>query len=375
MSDVIVIGGGIAGCTTAYYLAADGVDVTLLEQYELNALASGSNAGSLHAQIQPEPFVKLGESWARDYSQAIPFYAESISLWCKAGPMLGTDLEVTVTGGLAVASSEAEMRVIEAKAGIERAAGLEMELLGASDLRDTAPYVADRMVGAAFCPIEGKADPLIAVPAFAAAAESLGARILQGREVSAIRRDNGGFQVETAEGEFEAPRLVNAAGVQAGRITAMVGAAIDIQAFPIQLSVTEPVAPLIRHLVYSASEMLTLKQTRCGTVLIGGGWPAGLDEQGRARVGRKSLLANIAVAVDVVPDLESMSIVRTWAAEVNGTRSWRPLIGELAGVPGFFMNYVPWMGFSGGPAGGRIIASLVQGREPPVEFDLSGFVP
>jgi glycine/D-amino acid oxidase-like deaminating enzyme len=213
------------------------------------------------------------------------------------------------------------------------------------------------------------------VPAFAAAAEALGARILQRHEVNAIRNGAGGFQVVTNEGEFAAPRLVNAAGIEAGRIAAMLGAASEIQAFPIQLSVTEPVAPLIQHLVYSVSELLTLKQTRQGTVLIGGGWPATLDEQGRARVRLDSLLANIGVAANVVPDLASMSIVRAWAAEVNGTRSWRPLIGELAGIPGFFMNYVPWMGFSGGPAGGRIVASLVQGRDPPVEFDVGHFEP
>ena len=83
MTDVIVIGGGIAGCTTAYYLARDGVDVMLLEQYELNTQASGSNAGSLHAQIQPEPFSTYGDSWTRRYVHALPFYKESIDLWCS----------------------------------------------------------------------------------------------------------------------------------------------------------------------------------------------------------------------------------------------------------------------------------------------------
>ena len=67
MSDVIVIGGGLTGCATAYYLAADGVSVTLVERSDLNTLASGSNAGSLHAQIPHDPFVNKGEGWARDF--------------------------------------------------------------------------------------------------------------------------------------------------------------------------------------------------------------------------------------------------------------------------------------------------------------------
>ena len=194
MADVIVIGGGIAGCTTAFYLAADGVDVTLLEQYELNTLASGVNAGSLHAQIQTEPFIKMGETWARQYSPVLRFYAESIALWQQAGSVLGVDLEVAQGGGLLIAANDNEMRLIEAKTKLERAAGLETELLTAKDLRNKAPYISERMLGAAFCPIEGKANPLLAAPAFAAAAETLGAKILQGCEVVAIDRDEAGYQ-------------------------------------------------------------------------------------------------------------------------------------------------------------------------------------
>jgi len=375
LTDIIVIGGGIAGCTTAFYLAADGVDVTLLEQYELNTLASGVNAGSLHAQIQTVPFVNLGESWARKYAPALPFYAESIALWQEAGSVLGADLDVAQSGGLLVAANDNEMRVIEAKMNVERTAGLETELLDLNDLRDMAPYISENMVGAAFYPVEGKANPLVAAPAFAAAAESLGAKILQGCEVADIRRGNAGYQIETSKGEFQASRLVNAAGIAAGRIAAMVGAEVEAQWFPLQLSVTEPVAPLVGHLVYSAGQMLTLKQTSSGTILVGGGWPAMLDKHDRTQVNRKSLFGNLGVALEVVPDLASVSIVRTWVGQVNGNESWRPVIGEMPGLPGFFINYVPWMGFTGGPAAGRIIASLAQGREPPVDFDVSHFKP
>lgn len=375
MADVIVIGGGIAGCTTAYYLAADGVDVTLLEQYELNTLASGSNAGSLHAQIQPEAFAQLGDSWARCYASALPFYAESISLWQLAEATLGVDLEIAQVGGLTVAASDDEMHMLQAKVTIERSAGLEMQLLSATDLREVAPYISPRMIGGAFCPIEGKANPLTAAPAFAAAATACGATIVEGQRVTALSRAGTGYEVSTSNGTLRAARLVNAAGTDAGRIAALVGANVTMRSFPIQLSVTEPLAPLIEHLVYAGSQMLTLKQTKSGTVLIGGGWPAEADEQDRARVCRESLHGNLSLARDVVPALDGACIVRSWAAHVNGNRSWLPLIGEVAGAPDFFINYVPWMGFSGAPGASRIIASLVQGKDPPVEFDIRPFRP
>lgn len=88
-----------------------------------------------------------------------------------------------------------------------------------------------------------------------------------------------------------------------------------------------------------------------------------------------SLRANLRIACKVVPALAGLRITRTWAAAVNGNASWLPVLGPLPGTPEFFMNWVPWMGFSGALAASRIVASLVQGREPPVNFDFSCFAP
>lgn len=375
MTDVIVVGGGLAGCSTAYYLAADGVDVLLLEQGDLNAGASGNNAGSLHAQLQHEPYLELGEAWAQSFIPALRFFAASIALWQRAGTTLGADLEVSLDGGLLVAADAAQMRFIEAKAAVERAAGLPIDLLDEAALRRIAPYINERMVGAAYCPIEGKANPLTAGPAFAAAAVARGARILVGQQVTSIQRDGSGFEVVTPTQTHRARRVVNAAGINAGRIAGLVGASIEVQAFPIQLTVTEPTTPLISHLLYYARDRLTMKQTKQGSILIGGGWPALVDERGRAQVSAQSLARNLAVALEVVPSIAAVEVVRTWAAIVNGTDDWMPLLGELPGVPGYFLNYVPWMGFTGAPAGGRIVASLVQGKLPPLDLDIAPFQP
>lgn len=376
MFDAIIIGGGIAGCSTAYYLAADGVQVALLEQFEPGALASGANAGSLHAQIQPEPFRDFGEAWARSFAPALPFYAKSLALWREAEAALGADFEISQNGGLLIAESAAQLRLIEAKMRIERAAGLEVALLSAAELRDKAPWVADGMVaGAAFCPIEGQANPLIAASAFAAAAAALGARIWPGCRVQGIRRSKAGYQLETSQGQFGAARLVNAAGVDAPRIAALLGGDLPLRSFPLQLIVTEPAEPLLGQLIYSAADLLTLKQNKAGSVLIGGGWPGWLDGRGQAQVAANSLLGNLRVAGRLVPALRPLRMARAWVAQVAGNRSWLPLLGAQPGAPGCFVNCVPWMGFSGAPAAGRIVASLVQGRRPPVDFDVSCFAP
>ena len=375
MAEVIIIGGGIAGCTTAFYLAKDGVDVLLLEQSELNSSSSGSNAGSLHAQIQQEPFLEMGEEWARSFAPTLPLFAESIQLWCSAGEMLDVDLEVVQGGGILVATSDKEMRLIEAKARIENSAGLQMELLNRSDLLSKAPYISSEMVGGVFCSIEGKANPLIAAPAFAKVAEKEGAKILCGETVTGINKNGTSYEVVTSKNKHHAERIVNAAGIGAGRIASFIGISVEIQAFPIQLSVTEPVESLFPHLIYSARDMLTMKQTQNGTIVIGGGWLARVDERGRPQVSAESLSRNLAVALQVIPSIAHINIVRTWAATVNGTKNWKPILGEIPGQPGFFMNYIPWMGFTGAPAGSYIVANLVQGKTPQVNFDLSYFAP
>lgn len=373
--DAIIIGGGIAGCSTAYFLAADGVPAVVLEQFEPGALASSSNAGSLHAQIQPEPFQAFGEAWARAFAPALPFYAESLSLWRQAEAALGEDFQIVQNGGLLIAESDADMRLIEAKMRMERTAGLEMALLSATDLRDRVPWLVDSAVGGAFCPIEGQANPLVAAQAFAAAATALGARIESGCQVRAIRRIKAGYEAETSKGRFRAARLVIATGVDAPRIAKLLGSSLPLESFPLQLIVTEPAEPLLDLLIYSAANLLTLKQTKAGSVLIGGGWPGWLDACGHAQVAANSLLGNLRAASGLIPALRPLRMVRAWAAQVAGNRSWLPILGELPGAPGCFVNCVPWMGFSGAPAASRIVASLVQGRQPPVEFDILPFAP
>jgi len=375
MSDVLVIGGGIAGCATAFFLASEGVDVTLVEQGDLGTRASGANAGSLHAQIPHSTFLDLGEDWARGFVPTLRLFLESIRLWHAAGAMLGVELDVHTGGGLLVASDDEQMRQIERKAAIEQTAGLEMSLLGQADLRRIAPYLSEKLIGGALCAQEGKANPLVAAGAFGAAARRAGATILRRTTVSAITRTSGGYEVATSRGVLRARRVVNAAGAESAQIAAMLGLSLPMQGDPIQVSVTEPVEKLIPHLVYYARAPLTMKQTAIGTILIGGGWPARLDAKGRPVANPHALAMNLGVALEVMPRLAPVNIVRTWAAIVNGTADWRPIIGEVPGQPGFYLCYVPWMGFTGSPAAARLVASQLQGLPAPLALDPRDFAP
>jgi glycine/D-amino acid oxidase-like deaminating enzyme len=371
---VLVVGGGIAGSALAFDLARAGVEVVLIERGEINGEASGANSGSIHAQIPNEPFTLHGEAWTRTFAPTIRLMLYGIALWREAGRELGADLEVDTPGGLVVARSDSDLAGLRRKAVIERAEGLEAHDLDRSDLRAVAPYVAEEMIGGTYYPVEGKANPLLAAPAFARAAARRGARILTRTELRHLEREpDGRFLARTSRGPIRAARVVNCAGAEAGTIARMVGLELAIQALPIQTSVSEPAAPLVRHLLYAAGERLSVKQTRRGTILIGGGWDAGFDRGGRPVPSLRSLSGNLATAIRVVPALAPARLVRTWAAIVNGTDDWKPLLGEATRVPGFHVCFFPWMGFTAGPAVARVTRDLLLGRRP--EIDLAPFLP
>ena len=363
-ADVAVIGGGIAGLMCAWNLAEDGADVILLEAGELGAQASGANAGSIHLQLQYPEFVAYGEGWARAYVPALRMLSESLTLWQSLSDRVGEDLGVGLAGGLVVARTDAQMRAIAAKARIEAEAGVETQVLGANELRAVAPYLAADAIGGGFCAREGKANPLRATPAIAAAAVRAGARILSHTPVTGIEAVPGGYLLQTGAGPVTAGRVVNAAGAAAGRVAAMLGLRLDIGGFPLQVTVTEPVAPLIPHLVYSAAGKLSLKQVANGGLVIGGGWASGVRANGDLAPIPTNITGNMAMAAGVVPATAAARAIRTWTAWVNGTPDWRPILGEAPGRTGFFLALFPWVGFSAGPMTARITADLVLGRKP-----------
>ncbi len=344
----------------------------LLERWDLNAEASGRNAGGFHVQIQFEPFEVEGEDWARAWAPTIPLLIDAVEHWQGLSGELGVELEVKLTGGVLVAETEEQLAAIERKAAIERGAGLDVELLSRADLRRVAPYLSSALAGGLLCPVEGKANPLLATHAFARAAQQLGARIELRVDLLEIERTPGGFRVETSGGPIECERIVDCAGVAAGRVSALVGVPLPVESWPLQAHVTEAVAPLVRHLVAFAGGRLTVKQAAAGSILIGGGWPSEPDpETGRPAVSLHSLHANLRVARHVVPALAGVRLLRIWTGVCNGTPDHRPILGELEDVPGFFVAAFPFLGFTAAPLMGRLVAELACGRAVP--YDLAPF--
>lgn len=367
--DVLVVGGGISGCATSYYLARAGHSVVLAEEHDLNTAASGRNAGSLHGQLQFEPYRTSGLQWSLDYLPALRFLNDSLAIWHLLGEDLGTDLEVSTEGGLLVADNDEDAALVAEKVSLEAAHGFPAELVTGSALRSLAPYLSPAMVAAGYCASEGKANPLLAAPAFARAARQHGARILVGTQVLTVGQCAGGFEVATTGPAIRCAQVVLAAGGHTRALAAQLGLTLPITDEPVQVHATEPIAPVIPHLVYYAGARLTLKQARSGTLLIGGGWPASVGAAtGYPTVCTASMRQNLRVAAQVAPWLSSVQVIRAWAGIGNATPDLRPLIGEIPAAPGAFVGMFPHMGLTAGPLMGQVLAALVEGREPGREL-------
>lgn len=359
--DVLVIGGGIAGAAVAYYLAKEGVDVELLERGELNREASGTNAGSFHFQLAIHQLSGQGTDADRDrLLQEARSSVEAYGLWKELGAELDTDLGLHQTGGWMVAETPEQLAILHEKHVLEELAGIHTEVLTGSALRDRAPYFSDRVLGATYCDLEGHANPLVTAIRYAERAAELGARIRTHAEVYGIESlPGGGFRVRTGRGVIRARRVVNCAGGWAGEIAEMVGLRFPIRREGLHVNVTESRPPLLPSMVQHIGRRLTLKQTEYGGFIIGGGWPtAATAYPRRYPTTWQSAAGNLRVALDVVPALETVRVVRTWSGVIAFTDDLSPIVGESERVPGYYAC-VSTTGFTFSPIFARQVAGQI----------------
>lgn len=368
-TDVLIVGGGLAGAALAYYLAGHGVECTLVERGELNREASGTNAGSFHFQIALHQLTALETGNVRERLQTeVRLHAEAAEVWKTLERELGGSLDIHVTGGLMVAETPGELRLLHDKRELEREAGLETHVLEGEELRTFAPFLAEDLLGATWCPAEGHANPMLAAPLFALRAREAGAEL---RTHAAVERidvdvDAGAsrFTVTTSVGRIRAHRVVDAAGAWANEVAALVGLRLPIRAEGLHLNVTEPRRHVLRPMVQHIGRRLTLKQAANGTFIIGGGWPARPEPAPRRYATTwESLAGNVAVAVRVVPLLADVRLVRTWSGVMAFTDDLAPIVGESARVPGFH-TLIATTGFTLSPLMAQLLAeSLASGAD------------
>src|SRR5438105_2629785 len=364
-ADVVVIGGGLHGCSVALYLARAGAKVIVLEKDHVARHASGVNAGGVR---------RLGRHLAE-----VPLSVASLDMWHRIADLVDDTCGFESHGQLKVAEDEAGLAALRERVGQVKALGFaHEELIGRDELRELVPALAPHCVGAIACRDDGAALPFRTTLAFKRKSESLGVRFVEGARAAMLEREAGVWRIATDAGTFEAPSVVNAAGAWAGRIAADLGEPVPMEATALMLMITAPVAPFVRPVVGVAGRPLSFKQYANGTVMIGGGQRGRAElDTNRTVLDYEKLALNARTAIDLFPRVRNADIVRAWAGIEGMMADDIPVIGPSSTSPGVWHAFgFSAHGFQLGPVVGSIIADLVTStstRLPIEPFSIRRF--
>lgn len=370
--DVLIIGGGLLGTSLAYYLAKEGTDVTLIEREEINREASGTNAGSFHFQIALHQLTpNMTDSEKARLASEVRLQVDAAKLWDTLEQELDADLGIHFDGGIMVAETEEEMRVLRDKDEIEKNAGLESHILTGDEMRTFAPYLAPDLAGISFCPREGHANPLLVGPTYAYRAVERGVQIRTAcgaKSIEIVTGEKYRFRITTNKGVIKAHRVVNAAGAWTAELAAQLGLNLPMGLSGLHVNVTEPREYFLKSMVQHIGRRLTLKQTHNNTFIIGGGWPSRPEPYPKRYSSMwNSAAGNLAVALRVLPMLKDVKLIRTWTGVWAYTRDFKPILGESARIPGYHVAMVP-TGFTLGPMVAQMLAEYMTAPKDTVRL-------
>jgi 4-methylaminobutanoate oxidase (formaldehyde-forming) len=363
VTQVVVIGGGIAGVSCAYHLARAGVsDVALVEKGELTS-GSTHHAAGLVTQFNPSPTM-------------MRFRRYSVQLYEELGVF-------ERVGSLRIASSHDSL--LELRRGVSRAhaIGLDAELVGPEEARSLFPAITDReLYGAVWMPGDGAVDPHIATYAVASAARELGVEIRTRTLVTGIDvRDGAVRAVEIEEGEIECELVVNATGMWAPRVAAMVdtfACSIPVDHQHIALHAVEGHELPRDSPCFRDTDNLVYGKAESGGVLFGGyepnpvsRWEDGVPWDHGARVvpaDHERFEQLMAGAVRRFPFLDEAGVTALVCHPDAMTPDGNPLLGPMPGVRGFWTAAgLSLNGFGGAGGLGKALAELVTSGEAEVD--------
>ncbi|MGA2286175.1 MAG: glycine oxidase ThiO [Dehalococcoidia bacterium] len=318
--DVIVVGGGVIGCAVGYYLACEGVSVTVVERGEIGCEASSAAAGMLAPLTEVEddgPFQEIAIAGLRLF----PTLAETLRAES------GVDIEYLTSGILRVASSEPEEQRLRSLT--KRLVGLPLHWLSAEEARTLEPALSPEIRGALFSPEEHQVGADRLVRAFARAAAAHGAKLYRDCRVDGLlKQGERVVGVRTADGPMSAGHVIVAAGSWTGRLVRSLGVALPV--FPVRGQMAAlPGKSLLRHIVWGEDGYLVPKAN--GLVFAG----ATVENVGfRQQTTVAGIRGLVRMAGALAPRLAGASPVVCWAGLRPGSGDGLPLLGPLPGWEG-----------------------------------------
>lgn len=349
-TDVVVIGAGIVGSSTAYYLAKAGMDVTLIERRM--PIFSGTATQACAGGVRQQGRVPL----------EIPLAIYSIKLWTNLEVELDADLEYRRDGMTVVIDDEALIPLLSDRVKREHSLGLDIKLVQGSELHNLVPGLSTQMLAGSYCSTDGHANPLRTNNAFIVAARRLGADIRwQCPSIGFVIENNRITAVSTPQGNIPCGYAILAAGYWSRSIAAAVGLNLPFHAFPLQMMVTARRPHFLDQVLGWIGHGISLKQVPAGGYVIGGGWPGlGDSKTYQTHLMPGSMVKSAHTTVKLFPSLSGIPVVRAWVGIEAFCEDELQIIGPVHYPEGLILA----AGFSGhgfaiGPGVGSLLAQYV----------------
>lgn len=360
MHDVIIVGGGIIGCSVAWQLSKLGKKVLVVERADVASGSAGATDGVVGYHTK-KPGAQLDLA------------VQSIEMFKTLNEELGMDVEYGLeAGGMQPVEDKEQWDMLSAMAEEQRKSGVDIRMISAEEACRIEPNLSPDIYGALYSPTGGKVNPLKLTVAYARAAKRLGTEVLTNTEVTGFIIEEGRAKgVRTTKGEFRADAVVNACGSWAGKVAKLAGLDLPIKPRKGQLAVTEPVGPYMRATVQCAlynvikfrpetikdqtalklGASLSIEQTEDGGLIIGGTREF-VDYEGENTF--EAIEAMMRRAIRFFPALKDVSVIRYFSGFRPYTPDGLSLLGEVKTLPGFYM--------AAGHEGDGIALSAITGK-------------
>lgn len=355
--DVVIVGGGVHGLATAYYLARNhGItDVAVLEKSYVGSGGSGRNTAIIRSNyLTPE---------------GSRFYDRSVELYENLAGELNFNVMFEQRGHLTLAHSDSSLRTMRWRAEVNKLQGIDSSVIGVDEIKSLAPFIdiSDRprypILGALWHPPGGIVRHDAVVWGYARAAAALGVHIHQDTELVGIEVDRGRVTgASTSRGDVATTTIVNCTAGWASLVSRLAGVDLPITTRPLQAAVTEPVRRFLHPVVVSGSLHTYVSQTARGELVFG----ASVDPfASYSTRGSLEFATGLATHVlELMPAISKMRLLRQWAGLCDMTPDFGPIIGPTE-VEGFYVD-VGWgtYGFKAGPVAGESVADMVANGRP-----------
>ncbi len=358
--DAVIIGGGLHGLSTAYFLASrHGIrDVAVIEKRYMGFGGSGRNTAIVRAnQRTPEN---------------LPLYKEALELWPVLTEELDFNLMFYNCGNLNLAHSEAALKAMRLQVASAQFHGIDIRMVGPKECKELVPIldISNRLrypiFGGMFHPAGGILRHDAVVWGMARGASKLGVHIHQGTEVTGIGVQNGRVvHVDTDKGRIQTRRVLNAAGGYSADIAfRMLGMKLPISVLTIQAMVTQPLKPILHHVVSSGMYHCYANQTLKGEIATG----AHMDPWPTYTTGTTArYIKHQAEALgELMPCLRGVKFMRSWSGLADMTPDMAPIMDGNEPVRGYYMD-CGWgyFGFKSSCVTGKYMAQYMATEECP----------